>query len=52
MLLSFAEEMDDKSIHPDDVPPAAEPAEAVARRRSWPASPAAAAGTMWTRNDT
>ena len=31
MLLSFAEELDHKPIHPDDVPPAAKPAEELRR---------------------
>ena len=33
MLLSFAEELDHKPIHPDDFPPAAEPAEELRRVR-------------------
>jgi transposase len=33
MLLAFAEELDRKSVHPDDVPPATEPAEEVRRLR-------------------
>ena len=33
MLLDFAEELDRKPVHPDDVPPAAEPAEELRRVR-------------------
>jgi hypothetical protein len=33
MLLAFAEQLDRKPVHPDDVPPAGEPAEELRRAR-------------------